>query len=571
MNYEELAAQRMRPRPSLTSAEEVIKKDFPLKLPNRTHIRLWNTPEVSQFRGYQENADEREERLHIIRAEQEVIGQQARIASDGGMPEMHIVHEMLNQQRQAGAALQQHAEQLAALNRQQLVGMQEEQRAEMTRLSNAHLEAQNRQRIAEGALVGLRDAALEQRNLIAELAARQGHVTNNIDQRHTTTNIDARQMQDVNVHSQAMNLMHSHAAQFGQYMQQQRLDQSQMLQLLYEHLRRNPPQQTYHHQPVIIHMQQPPPGPPGAPLAITTSSSSQPPPPPGGGGAIAEQARRLPKPAPEAAPMIPSAVPHFNIGTPPGSVEPLARRLPIRGKQPPTTPYAKQRSRSRAPWKSGMEDPPSLPKTPVLPPSSETGASSSSAPGAAAPEPAPPLPPPLEPPPLQRGRSAQRGRPRSTSGSQPKATKPRQSRSMETIRYPSRGRSVSIGDTETVRYPSEPPPSRLILPTIEDAEHEESLRRTRVLVRNKIAKVKAGDELRPALRPKPATSSQEAVVPKPKAKAKAKASPRIRIRKVPVTATETPKRGRGRPVGSLGRKKRDLLVEEELRRLATVP
>ena len=185
MSYEELSAKRLRPVPTLTSAEEVLKKDYPLKLPNRTYIHLWNTPEISQFRGYQENADEREERMHTVRVEQEVIGQSARSAGDGSVPDMHIAHEMLNQQRQAGAAMAQHAENLAALNRQQLLGMQEEQRAELTRLSNAHLEAQNRQRVAEGALVGLRDTALEQRNLLMELAARQGHVTTNIDQRHT--------------------------------------------------------------------------------------------------------------------------------------------------------------------------------------------------------------------------------------------------------------------------------------------------------------------------------------------------------------------------------------------------
>ena len=211
-------------------------------------------------------------------------------------------------------------------------------------------------------------------------------------------------------------------------MQQQRLDQNQMMQLLYEHLRRSP--QPTIHQPVIIHYQQPPGGPPGAPLAIT-AGSSQPPPPPGGGGAIAEPTRRLPEPAPEAAPMIPAAAPHFNIGTPPGSLEPAPRR-PIRGKQPqPVTPYARPRSRSRVAWKGGMEDPPSLPVTPVLPPSADTGASSS-APGAAKadrdqgpiPPGPPPLPPPAEdPPPLTRGRSPAPRRARSSSGSQPRATR----------------------------------------------------------------------------------------------------------------------------------------------------
>lgn len=598
--YEELSAKRMRPRPTLTTAEEVIKKDYPLKLPSRVSIQLWNTPEISQFRGYQETTDEFEDRKHTIRVEQEAIGQAARSAGEQNV-DMHIAHEMLNQQRQAASAAAQHAENLAALNRQQMAGMQAEQRAELERLSNAHMEAQNRQRIAEGALAGLRDAALEHRNMLAELAARQGHVTNNIDQRQTTTHIDQRQMLDLNVHNQAMNLMHTHAAQFGAYMQQQKLNQEQMMQLLYEHLRRNQPPPAQHY-PVIIHYQPPGGGgPPGAPLAIAASSSTPPPPPGGGGAIVAEPARALPAPTPEAVPMIPSAVPHFNIGTPPGSLEPAPRK-PIRGKQPqPVTPYAKQRSRSRVAWKGGMVDPPSLPTAPLLPtPDTSGGASSSSAPGAARtdrdqgpiPKGPPPLPPPAEdPPPLTRGRSPAPRRARSTSGSQPRATRQKRTESVDTVLYPAepRSRSVSIGGTSTIRYPSEGP--MMILPTIEDAYEQAAARRTRVLTRvqNKTLKVKAGDALRPALRTKKAAAAEEPSaaasssdapqppqpppVPRPKARGKAKAKAAAsapRIRKVLITAIPTPKRGRGRPAGSLGKKKRDALMEEELRRMSSV-
>ena len=147
---------------------------------------------------------------------------------------------------------------------------------------------------------------------------------------------------------------------------------------------------------------------------------------------------------------------------------------------------------------------------------------------------------------------------------------------------------MSIGGTSTVRYPPEPP-LRIVLPTREDAEHEARLSRVRTRVQNKILKLKAGDELRPALRPSktsaaeapaeaPAAESSE-VVPKPKAKArgkakaKAKAASAPRIRKVLITAIDpssAPRRNRGRPAGSLGKKKRDALVEEELRRMSSV-
>ena len=127
----------------------------------------------------------------------------------------------------------------------------------------------------------------------------------------------------------------------------------------------------------------------------------------------------------------------------------------------------------------------------------------------------------------------------------------------------------------------------MILPTIEDAYEQAAARRSRVLTRvhNKTLTVKTGDPLRPALRPKRAAAAEgssaaaassevapppAATQPKARAKAKAKAKAAPRIRKVLITAIETPQRGRGRPVGSLGKKKRDLMVEEELRRQSTV-
>ena len=104
----------------------------------------------------------------------------------------------------------------------------------------------------------------------------------------------------------------------------------------------------------------------------------------------------------------------------------------------------------------------------------------------------------------------------------------------------------------------------------------------------RVQEKKAGDPPRPALKPKRAAAAEDssaaasssevapppaapqAPAPKARGKAKAKAKAAPRIRKVLITAIETPKRGRGRPVGSLGKKKRDLMVEEALRRQSTV-
>ena len=49
-SYDQLAS-KMRVEPTFQIAEEVIKKDFKLKLPSRTAIHIWNSPEISQFRG----------------------------------------------------------------------------------------------------------------------------------------------------------------------------------------------------------------------------------------------------------------------------------------------------------------------------------------------------------------------------------------------------------------------------------------------------------------------------------------------------------------------------------------
>ena len=62
-SYDQLAS-KMRVEPTFAIAEEVIKKDFKLKLPSRTAIHIWNSPEISQFRGYQEELDNVEDRKH---------------------------------------------------------------------------------------------------------------------------------------------------------------------------------------------------------------------------------------------------------------------------------------------------------------------------------------------------------------------------------------------------------------------------------------------------------------------------------------------------------------------------
>ena len=55
-NCEALVAG-MHKRETFEGAEEIMRKDVKLKLPDRRYIHMWNSPEISQFRGVQELMD----------------------------------------------------------------------------------------------------------------------------------------------------------------------------------------------------------------------------------------------------------------------------------------------------------------------------------------------------------------------------------------------------------------------------------------------------------------------------------------------------------------------------------
>ncbi len=67
-DYESLRA--MRVVPTITTAEEVIRTQPKIQLPDRRAITLWNSPELSQFRGVSEGMNGEEERRHVAQAAQ---------------------------------------------------------------------------------------------------------------------------------------------------------------------------------------------------------------------------------------------------------------------------------------------------------------------------------------------------------------------------------------------------------------------------------------------------------------------------------------------------------------------
>jgi len=125
---------------------------------------------------------------------------------------------------------------------------------------------------------------------------------------------------------------------------------------------------------------------------------------------------------------------------------------------------------------------------------------------------------------------------------------------------------------ETIAYPED---MSAILPVIDegDVPHTAPVKK-RILKTKKLT-----EDLKEAEEPKPkpataaaAQSQSQSKVPKVPSEAPPKAT-KPRIRKVEIQAQSTEgvvKRGRGRPKGSLGKKKRDLILEEEFRRVSAV-
>ena len=372
-NYEVLSS-KLRVKPTFTSAEEVIRKDFKLKLPDRRFIQIYNTPEISQYRGYQQLLDETEERKHVAAVTRLDIQQTARQTNEPSM-NAEIVQEMMQNQRQSSAAMAQHMRDLAEHTRRENAGMVAEQRVQLQHLANAHAQAQNLQRISETALAGLmRDSALEQRNLIQDLAAKAGHVTNNIDSRHFETHnhehtTNTTQMTDVNIHNQVQQMMQTHTQQIGVIMQQNQIGHEQMQQALYDTIRQQQQAQASVPPQVIMHMipQAPP------PMIIMPVQPPPGPPPPPAAGAFAIPV--VPRPAP-------ILKPEFIVKAP----LPVPTPVPAPTIQPEEVIRRQQReldSYNRklkppgaarvAPWNSGIANPPALPKAepraiPTLPP-----------------------------------------------------------------------------------------------------------------------------------------------------------------------------------------------------------
>ena len=112
----------MTKKETFEGAEAVMKNDFKLKLPDRRHIHMWNSPEISQFRGVQELMDKQEATRGVVEQEKADIRRVAR-EEDVPMPDMSSVHEAMHAQRQQASSLSSHVADLAKVHSAQMAGM----------------------------------------------------------------------------------------------------------------------------------------------------------------------------------------------------------------------------------------------------------------------------------------------------------------------------------------------------------------------------------------------------------------------------------------------------------------
>lgn len=572
MTTYEVLTSKLRVRPTFTSAEEVIRKDFSLKLPSRRYIHLWNTPEISQFRGYQDLLDETEERKHVAAVTRLDIQQTARQTNQPSM-DAEIVQEMLQNQRQSSAAMAQHMRDLAEHTRRENAGMAAEQREALQQLANSHAHAQNLQRISETALTSMmRDSALEQRNLIQDLAAKAGHVTNNIDSRHFETHNHAHnnttQMTDVNVHNQAMQLMQSHTQQLGIIMQQNQIGHEQMQQGLYNTILQQ--QKAASNPQVILHML-----PQAPPMAIMPFQPPPGPPPPPGAGAIAIPV--VPRPAPL---LKPEFIVKAPVPTPAPTIQPerIIRNQTdeiIRKQQRELDSYSRAQKNNKpnrvAPWNSGVVNPPTMPPPKAAPKAAPPIAAPAVLPEAPATAPGAPVvvptvapPAPLPAAPVVRGRA-----PRSLASASTRAPSTR----APSARTRDRSRSVET-TAPPPPLPSSPdppgnPPGNPLTPANLAILDKQTGSKPKAKAKGK-KKVNLDGGIEIITIPKPKRA------PRRKIDSTTLASKRrttlqgvttvsggvtSKIRVIPLKAASgvSPKR-RGRPPGSLGKKKRDVAV-----------
>ncbi len=278
-NYEALMG--MRKMPTITDAEELIRNQPKIKLPDRRYIALWNSPELGQFRGVSEDLDATEERQHKARLEQLEIKKASR-DGDVAVPDLNFVHEALRANQQQQNAMQQHAADMSGAVQHQMRGMKADMLDAMERLMQSQAEAANRARIAEEVGNTRQDINMDDRDRLGKLIEQAGLQRPSMDNSVVNNTVNNNMTEQAD-HRELIDAMRMHSEQIGRHMQEQNVTAVEAAKHVAEALRNQPKAPVFHVYPVA---------PPGVTTDVTTGGSSGPPPPPGAGAVRTGQRAR---------------------------------------------------------------------------------------------------------------------------------------------------------------------------------------------------------------------------------------------------------------------------------------
>jgi hypothetical protein len=252
-NYDALLAG-MRPAPTLTSAEEVIRTQPKIKLPDRRAITLWNSPELGEFRGVGEDLERNETRKHAAAVERLDIDKAAR-EQGATVPDINFVHQAAQQEQRQAPAMAQHAGEMRGMVDHATRAMAAEMKKAMEEVLMQNAAAANKQRVAEEAARGFRDTmAADMDRLRAQAAAvvpppvLPPNVTNN-------TVINQSHLEERSEHNAVINMMRFNMEHIGANMHAQNQSAAEVLADVREAVREQKQTQQNLTQPVVFHMQ----------------------------------------------------------------------------------------------------------------------------------------------------------------------------------------------------------------------------------------------------------------------------------------------------------------------------
>ena len=131
--YETLV-EGLRKVPTFEIAEAIAKNEFPLKLPDRKWLTMFNSAEISQFRGIQEEMNDAAEARNNIDRDKNAINKAAQDANVS-TPDMTHVHEAANRERQMASSFDAHVNDVTRLHAQRMASQDLKTTAELERLA----------------------------------------------------------------------------------------------------------------------------------------------------------------------------------------------------------------------------------------------------------------------------------------------------------------------------------------------------------------------------------------------------------------------------------------------------